>query len=143
MPTAIYVFFLIWQIIIGLSVYYATVNITETSWLMAFHREKCNVLTITKTRNSIKFNCTLHGHSLDHVTSAEYIGNNIWSRMGTAHQQHLQQSKLYHRLPQEKSEYCQQISQRKGLSVTSETILRILAKIFAQVTCSSECPWRV
>ena len=45
--------------------------------------------------------------------------------MGTAHQQHLQQSKLYHRLPQEKSEYCQQISQRKGLSVTSETILRI------------------
>jgi hypothetical protein len=41
------------------------------------------------------------------------------------HQQHLQQSKLYHRLPQEKSEYCQQISQRKGLSVTSETILRI------------------
>jgi hypothetical protein len=26
-----------------------------------------------------------------------------------------------HRLPQEKSEYCQQISQRKSLSVTSET----------------------
>jgi len=45
--------------------------------------------------------------------------------MGTAHQQQLQQSKLYHRLPQEKSEYCQQISQRKGLSITSETILRI------------------
>ena len=33
--------------------------------------------------------------------------------MVTAHQQHLQQSKLYHRLPQEKSEYCQQIGQRK------------------------------
>ena len=45
--------------------------------------------------------------------------------METAHQQHLQQSKLYHRLPKEKSEYCQLISQRKGLSVTSETILRI------------------
>ena len=28
MPTAIYVFFLIWKIIIGLSVYYATVNLT-------------------------------------------------------------------------------------------------------------------
>jgi hypothetical protein len=28
MPTAIYVFFLIWQIIIGLSVYYVTVDIT-------------------------------------------------------------------------------------------------------------------
>jgi hypothetical protein len=35
--------------------------------------------------------------------------------MGTAHQQHLQQSKLYHRLPQEKSEYCQQISQMLAL----------------------------
>ena len=46
--------------------------------------------------------------------------------MGTAHQQQLQQSKLYHQLPQEKSEYCQQISQRKGLSITSETILRII-----------------
>jgi hypothetical protein len=45
--------------------------------------------------------------------------------MGTAHQRHLQQSKLYHRLPPEKSEYCQQISQRKGLAVTSETILKI------------------
>jgi hypothetical protein len=88
----------------------------ETSWLMAFHPERCNVLTITKKRNPIKFNYTLHRHSLEHVISA---------KIGTAHQQHLQQSKLYHRLPQEKSEYCQQISQRKGLSVTSETILRI------------------
>jgi ribosomal 50S subunit-associated protein YjgA (DUF615 family) len=37
--------------------------------------------------------------------------------MGTAHQQHLQQSKLYHRLPQEKSEYCQQISQMLALVI--------------------------
>jgi hypothetical protein len=50
----------------------------EKSWLMAFHPEKCNVLTITKKRNSIKFNYTLHGHSFEHVTSAEYIGNNIF-----------------------------------------------------------------
>ena len=27
----------------------------ETWWLMAFHPEKCNVLTITKKRNPIKF----------------------------------------------------------------------------------------
>jgi hypothetical protein len=33
----------------------------ETSWLMAFHPEKCNVLTITKKRNPTKFNYTLHG----------------------------------------------------------------------------------
>jgi hypothetical protein len=36
-----------------------------------------NVLAITKKRNSIKFNYTLHGLLFEHVTSAEYIGNNI------------------------------------------------------------------
>ena len=51
----------------------------ETSWLMAFHPEKCNVLTITKKRNPIKFNYTLHGHSLEHVTSAKYLGCTITS----------------------------------------------------------------
>jgi hypothetical protein len=36
----------------------------ETSWLMAFHPEKCNVLTITKKRNPTKFNCILRMVSL-------------------------------------------------------------------------------
>jgi hypothetical protein len=40
---------------------------------MAFHPEKCNVLTITKKRNPIKFNYTLYGHSLEHVTSAKSV----------------------------------------------------------------------
>jgi hypothetical protein len=39
----------------------------------------CNVLTITKKRNPIKFNYTLHGHSLEHVTSAKYLGCTITS----------------------------------------------------------------
>jgi hypothetical protein len=43
------------------------------------HPEKCNVLTITKKRNPIKFNYTLHGHSLEHVTSAKYLGCTITS----------------------------------------------------------------
>ena len=51
----------------------------ETSWLMAFHPEKCNVLSITKKRNPIKFNYTLHGHSLEHVTSAKYLSCTITS----------------------------------------------------------------
>jgi hypothetical protein len=51
----------------------------ETSWLTAFHPEKCNVLTITKKRNPIKFKYTLHGHSLEHVTSAKYLGCTITS----------------------------------------------------------------
>jgi hypothetical protein len=46
---------------------------------MAFHPYKCNVLTITKKRNPIKFNYTLHGHSLEHVTSATYLDCTITS----------------------------------------------------------------
>jgi type VI protein secretion system component VasF len=46
---------------------------------MAFHPEKCNVLTITKKRNPIKFNYTLQGHSLEHVNSAKYLGCTITS----------------------------------------------------------------
>ena len=101
----------------------------ETSWLMAFHPEKCNVLTITKKRNPIKFNYTLHGHSLEHVTSAKYLGCTITSDLKWGpHINNIcnKANSTYRQLPQEKSEYCQQISQRKGLSVTSETILRIL-----------------
>jgi hypothetical protein len=35
--------------------------------------------SITKKRNPIKFNYTLHGHSLEHVTSAKYLGCTITS----------------------------------------------------------------
>jgi hypothetical protein len=45
---------------------------------MAFHPEK-NVLTITKKRNPTKFSNTLHGHSLEDVTSTKYIGCTITS----------------------------------------------------------------
>jgi hypothetical protein len=42
----------------------------ETSWLMVFHPEKCNVLTITKKRNPIKFKYTLHAFKLiEHITN--------------------------------------------------------------------------
>ncbi len=46
----------------------------ETTWLMKFHPEKCNVLTISKKRNTIKRDYTLHGHTLEPVTSAKYLG---------------------------------------------------------------------
>jgi hypothetical protein len=88
-------------------------------WIMVFsstfRRKKSRAIVVTpasaSASGSVKFFVRVHY---------------IWSKMGTSHQQHLQQSKFYHRLPQEKSEYCQQISQRKSLSVISETILRIL-----------------
>jgi hypothetical protein len=41
---------------------------------MKFHPEKCNVLTISKKRSPSKYNYTLHGHILEHDTSAKYLG---------------------------------------------------------------------
>jgi hypothetical protein len=46
---------------------------------MKFHPEKCNVLTISKKRSSSKYNYTLHGHILEHDTSAKYLGCTISS----------------------------------------------------------------
>ena len=46
---------------------------------MKFHPEKCNVLTISKKRSPSKYNYTLHGHILEHDTSAKYLGCTISS----------------------------------------------------------------
>lgn len=46
----------------------------EEKWKMSFHPDKCQVLTISKKRSPICHNYTLHGHTLEHVTSAKYLG---------------------------------------------------------------------
>ena len=51
----------------------------ETTWKMAFHPEKCNVITITRKENPIKYNYTLHNHTLEHVNIAKYLGVTISS----------------------------------------------------------------
>jgi hypothetical protein len=46
---------------------------------MAFHPDKCNVILVTRNKKPIEFDYTLHGHTLDHVTKAEYLGVTISS----------------------------------------------------------------
>ena len=41
---------------------------------MSFHPDKCHVLTISKKKNPIKTSYTLHGHILESVPSAKYLG---------------------------------------------------------------------
>ena len=53
----------------------------EIRWLMKFHPEKCNVLSITKNRNVIKRDYILHGHKLEHIKSAKYLGVELTSDM--------------------------------------------------------------
>ena len=51
----------------------------ENKWLMNFHPDKCNVLSITKIRKPRIFNYRLQHHILEHVPAAKYLGLNITS----------------------------------------------------------------
>ena len=53
----------------------------EQTWKMNFHPEKCNVLSITKKRNPVTNCYILHGHQLEQVQSAKYLGVSITSDM--------------------------------------------------------------
>ena len=41
---------------------------------MEFRPDKCQVLTICRKRNPVRYEYVLHGHKLQHVDSAKYLG---------------------------------------------------------------------
>ena len=51
----------------------------EKTWLMQFHPQKCEVLTISKKKNTHHHPYKLHGHVLKHVNEAKYLGVTISS----------------------------------------------------------------
>ena len=48
---------------------------------MEFHPLKCNVISITNKRDPIVHNYKLHGHTLEHVESAKYLGITLQSNL--------------------------------------------------------------
>ena len=48
---------------------------------MEFHPKKCQVLNITNKKKPVKFTYTIHGHVLETVKSAKYLGVNIQSQL--------------------------------------------------------------
>jgi hypothetical protein len=54
-------------------------GIWEQKWKMEFHPGKCNVLTISKKANPVKYQYNLHGHILESVNIAKYLGCQITS----------------------------------------------------------------
>jgi len=46
----------------------------EARWKMAFHPEKCQVLRITRKRKPLDTSYVLHGHILEVVSEAKYLG---------------------------------------------------------------------
>ena len=49
----------------------------EKDWLMEFHPQKCQVLHITNRRSPLREPYNIHGHVLEEVDSAKYLGVNI------------------------------------------------------------------
>ena len=49
----------------------------EQLWKMAFHPDKCNVLTISHNKTPVKFKYCLHGHVFESVDKAKYHGVTI------------------------------------------------------------------
>ena len=47
--------------------------------MMKFHPDKCQVLSVTKNKRPIIKSYSLHSHTLEHVTSAKYLGVTITS----------------------------------------------------------------
>ena len=54
-------------------------GIHDSTWQMAFHPEKCQVISITRRRRVLKHTYLLHNHPLAHVDSAKYLGVTITS----------------------------------------------------------------
>ena len=51
----------------------------ESRWDMKFNPSKCQVVRVTTSRKQVHFPYTLHGHVLEVVTSARYLGVDISS----------------------------------------------------------------
>ena len=53
----------------------------ETKWGMAFHPQKCSVLSVTRSRNPFKFNYRLKGHILELQDYTKYLGVDMQSSL--------------------------------------------------------------
>ena len=53
----------------------------EKKWSMEFHPDKCNILYITRNKTPVVYDYRLHGHTLQHVSSAKYLGVTFNSKL--------------------------------------------------------------
>ena len=53
----------------------------EAKWMMEFHPDKCEILTITRKKSPVIYSYRIHGQQLKHSDQAKYLGVNISSDM--------------------------------------------------------------
>jgi len=49
----------------------------ERKWMMEFHPDKCEILSITRKKHPVTYPYQLHGQHLKHCDYAKYLGINI------------------------------------------------------------------
>lgn len=57
----------------------------EKEWDMEFNPSKCQVLHISRSRSTARYNYTMHGQTLDSVENARYLGVDISSDLSFSH----------------------------------------------------------
>ena len=53
----------------------------KQDWLMCFHPDKCNILSISQKQKPIQYTYKLHGHSLEKTDSTKYLGVTLQSNL--------------------------------------------------------------
>ena len=56
-------------------------HLGKKNWGMQFHPEKCNSMSITRSRSPFQFTYSLKGHQLETVNAAKYLGITLSSNM--------------------------------------------------------------
>ena len=53
----------------------------EAKWMLEFHPDKCEILTITRKKSPVIYSYRIHGQQLKHSDQVKYLGDNISSDM--------------------------------------------------------------
>ena len=100
---------------------------------MAFHQNKCNVLSVSKNKNPVKYNYSLHGQILEHEDKAKYLGVTIQSDLKWhSHINNITKSKQHFRFFAEESKHQFHLSKGTGIQIISTAIFRICLFRFAE-----------